>query len=127
MSKTKKTIVIIEDENILQKALNIEVLSAGYEVISASNGEAGLEVIKKTEPDLVLLDLVMPSMNGFEVIEKMKKSKATKNIPIIVLSNLGQEEDKKKALKMGADDYFVKSSTNLEYVTEKIENVLSKQ
>ena len=120
-----KKIIILEDEQVLQKALSIELLGAGFEVMSALDGEAGLALIQKEMPDLVLLDLAMPKMNGFEVLKKLKESDATKNIAVIILSNLGSDEDKKKGMELGAKDYYVKSSTDLSLLTEKINKILT--
>ena len=120
-----KTIVVVEDEPILLKALSIELLGAGFNVLSASNGEAGLDLIKKEKPDFVLLDLVLPKMSGFDVLEAVKKIPELKKIPVIILSNLGQDEDRQKGLKLGAADYYVKSSTDLEQLTQKITRLLN--
>lgn len=124
MSKPHK-IVILEDDRILLKALNIELLSNGFEVLSAADGECGLKLVGKEKPDLVLLDLVMPKMHGFEVLTKLKKNKNTKNIPVIILSNLGQDEEIKKGMKLGALDYYKKASTDLSELSEKIKKSLS--
>ncbi|MCK5211924.1 response regulator [Candidatus Parcubacteria bacterium] len=123
MSKTYK-IVILEDDRILLKALNIELLSSGFEVLSATDGESGLKLISREKPDLVLLDLVMPKIDGFEVLTKLKKNKDTKNIPVIILSNLGQDEEIKKGLKLGALDYYKKASTDLRELSNKIKGSL---
>lgn len=119
-----KKIIVLEDEEVLVKALSIELLGAGFEVKSASDGEAGLKLIEDEGPDLVLLDLTMPKLSGFEVLKKIKEDKNLKHIPVIILSNLGQDEDKKKGLELGAEDYFVKSSTDLTVLTEKLKTLL---
>ena len=119
-------IIIVEDEQILLKALSIQLLSANFIVLTASNGEAGLDLIKKEKPDAVLLDILMPKMNGFEVLEALKKDEATKNIPVIVLSNQASEEEQKKGLSLGAADYYVKSSTDLGDLTAKVQAVLNR-
>ena len=119
-----KKIIVVEDETILQKALSIELLGAGFAVMSALDGEAGLALIKKEMPDLVLLDLTMPKLSGFDVLSALKKEKSTNSIPVVILSNLGQDEDKAKGLKLGAVDYYVKSSTDLSELTEKIKKIL---
>ena len=119
-----KKIIIVEDETILQKALSIELLGAGFQVMSAQDGEAGLALIQKEIPDLVLLDLTMPKLSGFDVLTALKKEKSTNSIPVVILSNLGQDEDKAKGLKLGAVDYYVKSSTDLSELTEKIKKLI---
>ncbi len=120
-----KKIILLEDEEILLKALSIQLLSAGFDVLTASNGEAGLALIKKEKPDLVLLDILMPKMDGFQVLAELKKDKELKHIPVIVLSNQGQDEEKEKGLKLGAIDYYVKSSTDLTDLTKKVQKVLN--
>lgn len=124
MAKSRK-IVVVEDDKILLKALNVELLSNGFDVFSASDGESGLKLITKELPKLVLLDLVMPKMHGFEVLKELKSKKKTKNIPVIILSNLGQESDIEKGMELGATDYYHKASTNLGSLSEKIEEILS--
>ncbi len=123
MSKSKK-IIILEDDRILLKALNIELISNGFEVLSATDGVAGIKIIEKEKPDLILLDLVMPKMHGFEVLKKLKNNKNTKNIPVIILSNLGQEEEIKKGMELGAFDYYKKASTDLSELSDKIKKSL---
>jgi CheY-like chemotaxis protein len=115
-----KTILVVEDEPILLRALNIELLNAGFEVLVASDGEAGLKMIKANKPDLVLLDLLMPKMDGYAVLEAVKKDPKTKKIPIVVLSNFGEAENIQRAKKLGALDYYIKSSTDLSQLTKKI-------
>ena len=123
MPKSKK-IIILEDDRILLKALNIELISNGFEVLSAADGASGIKIIEKEKPDLVLLDLVMPKMHGFEVLKKLKNNKNTKNIPVIILSNLGQEEEIKKGMELGAFDYYKKASTDLNELSDKIKKSL---
>jgi two-component system phosphate regulon response regulator PhoB/two-component system alkaline phosphatase synthesis response regulator PhoP len=120
-----KKIVIIEDEQILLRALNIELLSNGFEVLSAKDGESGLKLVREEKPGLVLLDLILPKMHGFEVLESLKSDETTKKIPVIILSNLGQKSDMKKGLEMGAEDYYVKASTDLSELSKKINRILT--
>lgn len=120
-----KKIAIIEDERILLKALKTELSSEGFEVISATDGETGIELIKKEKPDLLLLDLVLPRIDGFEVLKRIKKDSKVKDVPVLILSNLGQDENIERGMKLGAVDYFVKASTDLATIAEKINNILS--
>jgi DNA-binding response OmpR family regulator len=122
-SKTHK-ILVLEDEPILQKALVIQLESAGYSVLESDNGEDGLKLIVDEKPALVLLDLLMPKKNGFELMEELIKLKLIKKVPIVVLSNLGQEGDKEKAMKLGAVDYFVKSDTDLADLVKMIKKII---
>ena len=118
-------VAILEDETILAQALSVELLSEGYEVVSATDGKSGLSLIKKEKPDVVLLDIMMPEMDGFEVLEALKRIK--NNVKVIVLSNLGEDRDKERALELGAHDYYVKSSTDLSDLKPKIEKLLKKK
>lgn len=121
----KKKIVIIEDDKILLKALNVELLGDEFEVFSAIDGCAGLELILKEKPDLILLDLVMPKLDGFAVLSALKNNKDTVHIPVIILSNLTQDDDVKRGLELGAKDYIKKTSTDLRELTKKINHFLS--
>ncbi len=113
-------ILIMEDEPILSQALTIELNSYGYTVFSADNGVDGLELFYKQKPDLVLLDLLMPKKNGYEVLEELKSKKLLQGLKVIVLSNLGQDDEKKRAIALGAKNFFVKSSIDLEDLTSFI-------
>ena len=109
-----RKILVMEDEPILSQALTIELNSYGYEVSVADNGEDGMNMLYKNPPDLLLLDLLMPRKNGYEVLQELKAKKLFGKIQVIVFSNLGQEEEKKKAISLGAKHFFVKSSIDLE-------------
>jgi len=117
-----KLILVAEDDKALSRILTLKLENEGYEVILALDGQEALNLIKERKPNLVLLDLIMPVKNGFEVLEELQKEKT--NTPIIVLSNLGQEEDIKKSKDLGAKDYFIKSEIDLSAVVEKINTFL---
>ena len=121
-----KKILFIEDESALQKAMGKTLEKDGYDIISALNGEEGLRLAQTKNPDLIVLDLILPKLHGFEVLKKLKEDKKTQNIPVIILTNLEATQDVEKAIKMGATAYLVKSSYNLEEVTEKIKDVFNK-
>lgn len=118
-------VVVVEDDKILLKALNIELLSDDFEVLSASDGKVGLKLIKKEKPDLVLLDLILPTMHGFDVLKALKEDKDTKKIPVVILSNLGQDSDVQKGMALGAKDYYKKSATDLSELAKKVKKILS--
>ena len=120
-----KTILFIEDESALQKSFSDILTQEGYEIISALDGEIGLNLAKSKKPDLILLDLILPKMNGFDVLRKLKEDQITKNIPVIVLTNLEGVEDVDKAIQLGAKTYLVKAQYQLEDVLEKIKIALS--
>ena len=119
-----KKILFIEDESALQKTFGEILKQEGYEMISALDGETGLRLAKSEKPDLILLDLILPKMHGFEVLKKLKGDKETKDIPVIVLTNLEKIEDVDKALELGATTYLIKAQYSLEEVVEKIKKVL---
>jgi len=118
-----KKILVVDDELDVQSILSFRLEINGYSVIVASDGEEGLEKIKKENPDLVLLDLMLPKMNGFEICRMVKFDDRLKGLPIIILSALDKEEDKKKALDSGADAYFLKPF-DLEGLLTKIKLLL---
>lgn len=117
-------ILIVEDEEFLLKALSDNFETEGFAVDVARNGEEAISQIKKRKPDLVLLDLLLPKVGGFDVLKAMKDNTEWNLIPVIVLSNLGGDEQIKKAFELGADDYFVKSQHPIEEVIEKVKNTL---
>jgi DNA-binding response OmpR family regulator len=121
---SKKKILIIEDEDTLQRAL-LEFLEAeGFEAISASDGETGIEMVKKEKPDLVLLDIIIPKKDGYKVLAEIKKDPETKKIPVILLTNLESPEDIQRAFDLGATTYLVKSNYKLEDVVNRIKEML---
>lgn len=119
-----KVILFIEDESALQKTFGEILKQEGYEMISALNGEIGLRLAKTQKPDLILLDLILPKLNGFEVLKKLKGDKETKDIPVIVLTNLEGIGDVEKAIELGATTYLVKAQYTLEEVVQKIKKTL---
>lgn len=119
-----KTILFIEDESALQKTFGDILSKEGYEMISALDGEIGLRMAKTKKPDLILLDLILPKLDGFEVLKELKESKETKGIPVIVLTNLERIEDVDKAIELGAKTYLVKAQYSLDEVVEKIKKAL---
>lgn len=119
-----KKILIIEDESALQKTIGDILIQEGYEIVSALDGEKGLELAKAENPDLILLDLVLPKMHGFEVLKALKEDKGTRDTPIIVLTNLEAMGDVEKALELGATTYLVKASYSLEEIIDKVKKAL---
>jgi len=119
-----QTILIVEDEPTLQKALSIALEREGYEVKSALEGDAGLNLAKESKPNLILLDLILPKIDGFEILAELKKDESTKEIPVIILTNLESSQDIEKALVLGAKTYLVKANYDLKDVIQKVkENI----
>ncbi|OGZ34906.1 MAG: hypothetical protein A3A94_00975 [Candidatus Portnoybacteria bacterium RIFCSPLOWO2_01_FULL_43_11] len=121
-----KKILIIEDEQNLLEMYRVRFEKAGYEVFAVNNGQPGVEIAQKEKPDLILLDILMPSQDGYEVIQILKKDPKTKGIPILVFSNLAQPEEIKKGLKLGADDYVIKTDLTPTELTDKVERMISR-
>jgi len=119
-----KKILIAEDDKFLNEILTGKVSRAGYEVISVSDGEEAFAKIKSEKPDMVFLDLIMPKKTGFEVLEQMKKDGVAVGTPVVVLSNLGQDDDVQKSLQLGAKDYVIKANTSIEDIVAKIQKYI---
>jgi len=120
-----KKILFIEDESTLQKTIGEVLGQEGYEMMSALDGEIGLKLAKEQKPDLILLDLILPKINGFDVLKKLKADKETKEIPVIVLTNLEGIEDVDRVLNLGATTYLVKTQYEIEEVLGKIKKTLN--
>ncbi|MCH7597466.1 response regulator [Patescibacteria group bacterium] len=123
---SRRKILLVEDDKFISRAYGDGLKRAGFEVTIATNGKEALEKMSNEPPQLLLLDLVMPIMNGFEVLEEINLSSIFKKIPIIVLSNLGQESDVKKAKELGAVDYLIKSNLSMKQVIEKVKFYIAK-
>ena len=121
---TEKTMLIIEDDPTMLRGLRDNFQSEAYHVMTASDGEAGLTAALNGSPDLILLDIMLPDIDGFDVLETLKSSPETKKIPVIIMSNLGQPEDKKQGKALGAQNYIVKSDLSLDDVVKKVRELL---
>jgi DNA-binding response OmpR family regulator len=121
MKTTNKKILIIEDETAMAHALQSKLIRAGFEAEVVYNGQDGLALIQKDGYRLILLDLIMPIMDGFSVLEKIKEKKI--KTPVIVLSNLSQDEDEKRAKALGAKAFFIKSNTSIATIVEQVKKV----
>lgn len=119
-----KKILVIEDDRFLRELIARKLSDDGFVIIEAMDGEEGLKKVKEEKPDLILLDLILPSIDGFEVLSQIKKDENLKSIPVIILSNLGQREEVEKGLKMGAVDYLIKAHFTLGEIIEKMKNIL---
>lgn len=122
-----KKILIIEDEQILGEIINKKLSSEGYSVTLAVDGQQGVDMAMKIVPDLILLDLMMPKMNGFEVIETLKNYDVTKSIPIIVISNSGQQTEIERVVDIGVKDYIIKAQFSPDDVIEKVKKYLNEE
>lgn len=122
----KIKILLIEDDPFLLSMYSTKFEAEGFEVVSADDGEKGLAAANREKADIILLDILMPKMNGFEVLEKLKAEEKTRDIPVILLTNLNQKDEIEKGLVLGADDYMIKAHFMPSEVVAKIRKVLGK-
>ena len=119
-------ILLVEDDRILRKAGEVTLRKKGYVVVVAVDGEDALVKVREHKPDLILLDVVMPKLDGFEVLTRLKDDPSTRDIPVIMLSNLSEPSDIRKATDRGARAYLVKSSLRPEQLAEKVAETLAR-
>lgn len=119
-------ILVVEDDNFLANAYRIKFADLGYEAKIAADGEAALKTLETWEPEVVVLDLVMPNMDGYEFLENMRAMSKYKNTPVLVSTNLGQPEDMDRAKKLGADNYVIKGNMSLSDLVKKLEELIPK-
>ena len=124
-NKRNSTILLIEDDQFLISMYSTKFVVEGFNIISANNRERGLEEAMKNDIDIILLDILMPKMNGFEVLENLKKQEKTAKIPVILLTNLNQKDDIDRGLELGVDDYLIKAHFMPSEVVSKIEKILN--
>ncbi|OGY76107.1 MAG: hypothetical protein A2445_04025 [Candidatus Jacksonbacteria bacterium RIFOXYC2_FULL_44_29] len=122
-----KKILIVEDEQSLLKLLELNFKSSGYEVFKAINGEEAFAVAMREQPNLILLDILLPGESGINVLERLKKNEKTKAIPVVMLTNFNEPERIEQARKKGAVDYLVKSSNDPSTVLEKVKKYLEEE
>lgn len=116
-------VLVVEDEDFLIKMYDVGLKHEGFEVFSAEDGEKGLALAKEKKPDIILLDLIMPNKNGFEVLEDLKKDPVTQSIPVYILSNLGQEVDVERVKQLGAETFLRKDA----YTVKEVAAILNKR
>ncbi len=120
----KKTILIVEDDEFLRSLTAKRLEKENYHIEVAVDGENAISVIDTIKPSLILLDLLLPGKDGFEVLKKIRGTEATKAIPVIIFSNLGQKEDIEKAKALGVDDFLIKANFTLDDVVGKIKKLI---
>lgn len=119
-----KKVLIIEDDEHISKVYELKLVKEGIEIAVARDGEEGIAKIISEKPDLVMLDLMIPRKDGFAVLDEVRANPAVKDIPILVLSNLGQKTDRDKALALGAKEYVVKVDLSIQEVIDKVKGYL---
>ena len=121
---TKPVVLIIEDEQFLCSLMEKKLTSFGMEVQVALDGEVGLKKIEEHPPDVILLDLLLPGIDGFEVLKRLKREERFRDIPVLVISNLGEARDVRAAMKAGATDYIVKAESSPEQIAVKARKLI---
>ncbi len=124
MSEEKKTILLVEDDRFLSEMYATKLSDGGFEVETAGDGQEALKIAKAKNPDLILLDIVLPKMDGFEFLQLLKNDATLKNIAVVILTNLGQKEEVEKGLKLGASDYIIKAHFTPTEVVAKVKKIL---
>ena len=131
MGKSKNSynikILMAEDDKFLSKVMVDKFKREGYKITPVSDGNKVMEKIREEKPNIILLDLIMPGKDGFEILSELKLDKVFKKIPVVIMSNLGQDSDIEEAKKLGADDYLVKSNYAINDIVKKIKEVLARK
>ncbi len=117
-------ILVVEDDKFLRELISRKLSDEGFDITQAVDGEDGIEKIKQVKPDLILLDLILPSIDGFEVLSRIKEDPSVASIPVIILSNLGQKEEIEKGLSLGAVDFLIKAHFTPGEIIDKIKTLL---
>lgn len=123
--KIQKRVLVVEDDKAYANIYRVKLQNEGFDIIMAMNGDEALMLAAAEIPDLILLDLIMPVTDGFQVLETIKSQQKLKKIPIVVFSNLSQEEDIERVKKMGAAEYFIKANLSIHEMVSKVRAYLS--
>ncbi len=124
MTEEKKTILMIEDDTFLRNLYRDKLEKEGFNFIEASNGTEGMNKIMNEDPDLIILDILLPMKGGFDILEEMKEEESASEAPVIILSNLKQKSDIAEGKRLGAVDYFIKSETSFPEIIARIKEIL---
>lgn len=123
--QSRKSVLLVDDDPLVIRMYQNKLSQEGYEVETAFNGEEAITKIRRKKPDIILLDVMMPKMNGVETLKTLKGDPETKSIPVIILTNLGDKsEDIENAKKLGALDYLVKSQITLKSLSERVKKAI---
>lgn len=124
MATTKKTILLVEDEPLLANLLKQQLEKEAFEVVWARDGEEAMKTLRERKPDLILLDLILPKISGFELMEAMRADPQMERAPVIIISNLGQDTDVARGQSLGAVEYFVKAKMSIEELVGHVKSFI---
>jgi len=127
MADAKHTILIVEDEVFLMNLLTLQMRKENFEVVQAFDGIEAVEKLKTVRPSLILLDLILPKKNGFEVLQEISQDPQLSNIPVVIISNLGQESDIARGKELGAIEYYVKARLSIDDLVNKVKEILGEK
>lgn len=119
-----KKVLIVEDDKFLRDLITQKLSAENLDVVIAQDGEEGIKKIEEEKPDLVILDLLLPAIDGFEVLKRMKENPKITDIPVIILSNLGQKDDVERGMALGAKDYMIKAHFTPSEIVDKVKGLL---
>jgi len=126
MSENSKTVLIVEDDSHISKVYEIQIKREGFNTTIARDGEQAIEFLKTENFDLIILDLMIPKKDGFSVLEEIRKNPKFLNIPVLIISNLGQKADEIRAIELGATEYLIKIDHSIQEVINKVKSYLEK-
>ena len=122
----KKKILVIEDDSLLANILINSIVREGFEAFNVLDGLQAIDTAKKLQPDLILLDLILPGLDGFEVLRQLKADNSLKKVPVFIITNLDSISDVRSAKVLGAEEYFIKANTNVKNIVKAVSNRLTK-
>ncbi len=125
-TKEEKKVVLVEDDSLMSSILAAHLIKEGFTIVSVTNGTQAFERIQAEQPSIVLLDIVLPGVGGFDILQKLKQEQSTKSIPVLILSNLGSKEEIQRGMELGAEAYLVKANSMVEEITKKVREILSR-
>ncbi|MCX6736948.1 MAG: response regulator [Candidatus Parcubacteria bacterium] len=120
----KPKVLLVEDDSFLSSLLRLKLEKSNYEITHAADGQQALDILLNFKPDLILLDLILPKKNGFEVLEAIRQNPLTEKIPVIIISNLGQESDVTRGKSLGIIDYFIKAKLSIDDLVLRVAETL---
>ncbi len=124
MAEGKIKVLLVEDDKMIIDMYTLKFSQEGFDVVQAENGKDALELAKSQKFDIILLDIILPHMDGFTILKELKSDEGTKNVPVVLLTNLGQDGDVKKGMELGATDYLIKANFTPSQVVDKVKSII---